>query len=973
MKTLHATIVVCLAQIVAVIAFLGPASVTLADGHLTGRWSNGGDMEVVAIHGALMSNGKVLAFGYKDRHHVEDETGRFQVWNPSNRSPETPSSVINGWNPFCSGHCFLGDGRLFVAGGHKASWAHRSSSADRVGIATVTSSGQIRWQRNFEKMEDLRWYPTVVTLANGDCFILGGSAPFAADNWKDTNEDVEYFSLANNYLVRHNETRRDFPRDRRFLYPAGDNRLKVEDGKRLAGLYPLTHLVPTDGGRAAPDGLLFVVTESFARLYNPTTNELVGGIKIDVGGFRTWWTQGSSVLLPIDIDQNGVGPDSVRVMLIGGGSKGDSSPDAPARATADIYRYTMRPPAVRFERSVRLAHRRLMGDSVLLPDGNVVIVGGAEEGYTNENNQRVLHAELLRQTSRGNWESLELAPAETPRGYHATALLLPDGAVFVAGGNGGWDNGPVNEFKGVEVFDPPYKFIGEAPQIFSAPEELRSGQSFSVQASAGVEPVVVLVRHGSRTHSLDTDQRVLRLNARASAAAHGRQTLEATMPINATFAPPGPYMIFVLKPATVEGALQQLIPSEARHVIVRVGSSCPDEQATSLRVTIQTGSDDLRGGNDNAFASFLENGSPVVSEFALNRSSRWDNFSTHSVSLSLPQPLSLSRLQQLKIRTTFGGGSGGDNWNINRVTVHYRVGPGPWKHLWTEASNPVARLTGTYKTWVGNVDCNSTVPRPGMTNGVKVTITTGGDDLRGGSRAWASVLDARNGVVVTEFPLNGGQNWKNNSVHTVEEHFGTPVSVSLLRKLKVRTNFGGGAGGDNWDIARVTVSYVDQVGRWHQFLDLSGNPLARLTGDRKRWISDEPPPPPPEGQASHVRVTIRTGGDDLRDRAWFSILDGSTVVVPEFPIGGVSGWPNGSTRTVSRSLARPIAVSRLNRIKIRTNFGSGFGGDNWNVDRVTVQYRAVGRTSWQTLRTLSGSPLVRLTGNRKSWVGALTN
>jgi FG-GAP-like repeat/Astacin (Peptidase family M12A) len=142
------------------------------------------------------------------------------------------------------------------------------------------------------------------------------------------------------------------------------------------------------------------------------------------------------------------------------------------------------------------------------------------------------------------------------------------------------------------------------------------------------------------------------------------------------------------------------------------------------------------------------------------------------------------------------------------------------------------------EVFVVKQNCGSGAARPGMTNGVKVTITTGNDDLRGGSQAWASVLDGADRWVVHEFPLNGGANWTNRSVHSVEEHFAEPVTVASLRKLRIRTDFGGGIGGDNWDIDRVTVAYLDEAGAWQTFLDLTGTPLARLTGDRKSWVSD---------------------------------------------------------------------------------------------------------------------------------------
>ncbi len=665
-----------------------------------GSWQDVGELELVGIHTALLPNGQVLAFGYKDRNRFKYEEGRYQLWDSATRAPVSASVVIDDWNPFCAGQAFLGDGRLFIGGGFKFGGPAIASSADRVSTVAVTAGGPPIWRRDFGKMEDLRWYPSIVTLANGDALIIGGSAPFAADNWKDTNEDYEYFSVANDYLVRHNETQRSFPRDEAFPYPDGDPRQKVADGERLAGLYPLTHVLPAASGSDAPDGVLFVLTESFLRLYNPTTNQILGP-KIDVGGFRTWWTQGSSVLLPIDIDEEGQGPDEVQVLVVGGGTLGRQDRTAPALGNAEIWRYNVATRTIVLENTIALQRNRVMGDSILLPDGNVILVGGAEIGYTNENSRRVRYAELIRPPGPGfSGDTVELAESSYLRGYHASALLLPDASVFVTGGNGNWANAPVNEFKSVEIFEPPYLSVGSRPSIVEAPTRLLRGQSFAVEVQGEPEPVVVLVRNGSRTHSLDTDQRMLRLQARRSSVG-GVSQLIATLPENPTYAPPGPYMLFVLQRATGAGdSPQNLIPSEAHHILLSHHVDRPDTLVSSIRLTFRTGGDDLRGGGDDAFSSLTSiDGRVVVPEFDLNGGALWDNNTVHTLTRALSPAVQLSDLRKLVLRTTFGGGGGGDNWNVDRVIIEVDTGAG-WQTLYDKSRAPLARMTGERPTWI---------------------------------------------------------------------------------------------------------------------------------------------------------------------------------------------------------------------------------------------------------------------------------
>ena len=126
-----------------------------------GNWRNGGELQVVAIHAAMLPNGKVLAFGYKDHDHFSSDDGRYQLWNPATRRPDGDSQVIRDWNPFCAGHCFLGDGRLLVAGGFKSAWPHERGTSDKISTARSTADGGVAWRRDHGTMENLALVPLV--------------------------------------------------------------------------------------------------------------------------------------------------------------------------------------------------------------------------------------------------------------------------------------------------------------------------------------------------------------------------------------------------------------------------------------------------------------------------------------------------------------------------------------------------------------------------------------------------------------------------------------------------------------------------------------------------------------------------------------------------------------------------------------------------------------------------------------------
>ncbi len=91
-----------------------------------------------------------------------------------------------------------------------------------------------------------------------------------------------------------------------------------------------------------------------------------------------------------------------------------------------------------------------------------------------------------------------------------------------------------------------------------------------------------------------------------------------------------------------------------------------------LTLVITTGDDDLRGGtgpDDNCDAILqMQAGAPLT--FAnINQGAHWNNGETHPVPLSIPSGLAAGAIVGLTLHTQFGGGIGGDNWNVNAVTL----------------------------------------------------------------------------------------------------------------------------------------------------------------------------------------------------------------------------------------------------------------------------------------------------------------
>src|SRR5215203_2417069 len=92
-----------------------------ANSYLVGQWSPVFNLPVVAIHNAVLPNGKVLMWDSVGDLPTESyqihNTTRAIIWDPANGN-SSRYDVYTGFNLFCAGHSALPDGRQFIAGGN---------------------------------------------------------------------------------------------------------------------------------------------------------------------------------------------------------------------------------------------------------------------------------------------------------------------------------------------------------------------------------------------------------------------------------------------------------------------------------------------------------------------------------------------------------------------------------------------------------------------------------------------------------------------------------------------------------------------------------------------------------------------------------------------------------------------------------------------------------------------------------------
>ncbi|MDQ1405010.1 MAG: hypothetical protein QOG55_639, partial [Acidobacteriaceae bacterium] len=399
------------------------------------------------------------------------------------------------------------------------------------------------WQRTaafdpatgkFTNMEDMahgRWYPTSTVLGDGRVMTFSG-----LDETGNTNSQVEIYKVGLGWGAAVNS----------WTPP----------------LYPRMHLLPS--GKVFYSG---ATTQS--RLFDPATSTWSGVIATtNYGGDRTY---GSSVLLPL-IPANGYKP---RVMIFGGGN--------PSTATTEIIDLSATTPVWVYGPS--MSQPRIEMNATLLPNGKVLTLGGSvnDEDLSTQS----LHADLYDSTTNIMASAGSVAYA---RLYHSVSLLLPDGTVWVAGGNP--NRGSYEQH--VEIYSPPYLFSDSAgtlatrPSITGvSPSVIGYGTSFQVQTpDAANIASVVLMKNGAVTHAFDMDQRMVGLTFTL-----GSGVLNVTGPPNSNIAPPGYYMLFLINTAGV--------PSIAKFLQI---STAPTDVPPTATITLPAADQSIALGQSVTFA-----------------------------------------------------------------------------------------------------------------------------------------------------------------------------------------------------------------------------------------------------------------------------------------------------------------------------------------------------------------------------------
>jgi hypothetical protein len=401
--------------------------------------------------------------------------------------------------------------------------------------ATVDEEGQGYPQL----MSDGRWYPTVTSLPNGKMLAMSGYKQYP-----NVNDELQINRVPSLYDPT-TMLWSDFPNDAEM---PEEFIVDYDPGHHYPGVtYPHGHLIPR-GDWAGH--IMYSAPQPHAWRFIP-----------DPSMEKNWWSNETpsfdrnyndsccTVMLHIGYDNNDV---SSRILTIGGFVNGAASNAVEMLSMgADYAEWIALEP---------LTFARAHANAILLPDGRLLVVGG------NTNVQYldpVLSAEIF-DPETGHWTTLP--EMQFQRTYHSSAVLLPDGRIWVSGGDFKLPTDTdVRQMNNSEIYTPGYLLEGPRPTIISFDENLGYDHGFNFTTDMIIEKAI-LIRPGANTHAFDHNQRAVYVEITGYSQSGRDYIYSAIAPHDINVAPPGMYMLFAILPKSASASGETAIPSVAKFV-----------------------------------------------------------------------------------------------------------------------------------------------------------------------------------------------------------------------------------------------------------------------------------------------------------------------------------------------------------------------------------------------------------------------
>jgi galactose oxidase len=463
-----------------------------------GVWSSGIGFPIVPAGAAQLPNGKLLTWSAYQPYNFSGGTGKTQtaILDPATSAVSQRTVTETGHDMFCPGTAMLPDGRVQVTGGNDS------------GKTSFYNPANDTWTTG-PTMTIPRGYQGATTLPDGRVFTLGGS-------WSGGlgGKNGEVWSTGAGW-------------------------------QRLAGV-PVAPILTNDAEgvyRADNHGWFFSWTNN--RVFHAGPSRQLN-----------WFsTAGSGSTTPAGVrgddsdamNGNAVMYDVGKILTVGGARSYVNSTATNRAYVIDINN------GVVVRKVAPMSYARTFHNSVVLPDGKVLVLGGTTYSALFSDENSIYNPELWDPATE---RFTRLAAAATPRNYHSVAMLLPDGRVF-SGGGGLCGSCATNHADG-QIFTPPYLLnpdgtMRSRPAITGAPVTAGAGSTVSVSTDRAVARFAIL-RLGAVTHSVNNDQRRIPLAATATTST----SYNLTIPADRGIVLPGYYMLFALDSAGVPSVAKTL-------------------------------------------------------------------------------------------------------------------------------------------------------------------------------------------------------------------------------------------------------------------------------------------------------------------------------------------------------------------------------------------------------------------------------
>jgi len=472
---------------------------------LPSSWSKVIPLAVNPVGAANLPNGKLMMWAANAPFSFQGDVGLattqtyYALFDPATNSSSAQLETSAGADMFCPGTSMLADGRLLVNGGDSSPKTSLYDWLSNTWSAAAT-------------MNIPRGYQGTAPLSNGNVFTLGGS-------WSGGQgaKNGEVWNANSGWTM-------------------------------LSGVPPTNVIGPDPQGVYRGDNHLWLFAQANGTVFHAGPSAQMNWISTT--GTGAIQSAGLRGIDGYSINGTAVLYDIGKILKTGGAIAYQQNYVQPTYAsntahTIDISKGFGKTPVVTQQTSMYFA--RAMANAVVLPTGQVVVVGGQSIPQPFSDTSAVLTPEIW-DPATGNWNLL--APMQTPRTYHSTALLMQDGRVFVGGG-GLCGTGCAQNHTDAEILTPPYLLNANGtaatrPAILSAPATGTRGGTITVNTNSAVS-TFALVRLSSVTHTTNNDQRRVPLSATATGTtATGASTYRLAIPADPGVVLPGYYMLFAM-------------------------------------------------------------------------------------------------------------------------------------------------------------------------------------------------------------------------------------------------------------------------------------------------------------------------------------------------------------------------------------------------------------------------------------------